>query len=242
MKRLIAFLLCAALCCFQQDSRAQGWFPLVKAGGGGGFSLTFKNSAGSASTGVTTINYGTLTWGSGCSALAIPISWYNTTVTDTVSSVSVGGSTVGVSQVSGVFVASNSGGVSLDMWELVAPAGTSAAISVTYSGLVAFNSAISVYCIVTTTTTRSAASNGGPNATAAVAGAVTVPSGGGAVAMATDVNGHTITFTNATSDGNNTGGGAFFGWGHTTSTGSVTVTATPSLSDSTVVGVAAWGP
>ncbi len=33
MKRLIAFLLCAALCCFQQDSRAAGVLLLAKAGG-----------------------------------------------------------------------------------------------------------------------------------------------------------------------------------------------------------------
>lgn len=40
MKRLIAFLLCAALCYFQQDSRA-GWLPLAKPASGGGSAPVF---------------------------------------------------------------------------------------------------------------------------------------------------------------------------------------------------------
>src|SRR6267142_4647715 len=35
MKRLITFLLCAALCCFQAN--AQGWLPLAKSSSGGGY-------------------------------------------------------------------------------------------------------------------------------------------------------------------------------------------------------------
>lgn len=44
VKRLIVFLLCAALCCVQQDTRAAGWLPLAKSSGGGGGAVTFFNS------------------------------------------------------------------------------------------------------------------------------------------------------------------------------------------------------
>jgi hypothetical protein len=44
MKRLIAFILCAALCCFHGQSSAQGWLPLA-APSSGGSALTFTPTA-----------------------------------------------------------------------------------------------------------------------------------------------------------------------------------------------------
>jgi hypothetical protein len=55
MKRLIAFLLCAALCCFQVQ--AAGWLPLASPGGGGGaVTLNVKgtiNTVAGTNTGVS---------------------------------------------------------------------------------------------------------------------------------------------------------------------------------------------
>lgn len=66
VRRLIVFLLCAALCCFQQDTRAAGWLPLVKSGGGGGGNVTFDNAASSTTAGpISTFTTPSFTVGSG---------------------------------------------------------------------------------------------------------------------------------------------------------------------------------
>jgi hypothetical protein len=43
MKRLIALLLCVALCCLQAN--AAGWLPLAKSGGGGGGTVTLQDKS-----------------------------------------------------------------------------------------------------------------------------------------------------------------------------------------------------
>lgn len=244
MKRIVATI--AVLAWFTVAAVA-GSLPLLgvgspPSGGGGGFSLTFKNSSGSATTGATLIDYGTITYGSGCAAIIIPIFWYNTASTDTVSAVSVGGSAA--SQVTGVHTAIGTGGQSIDMWEFVSPTGTAADIKVTYSANVTFNSNVSVYCLANPVSTVATASNNAAfacnNTGTPISAPVTVSSGGAAIAMTSTVSGKTMTFTNATSDGSYIGGGTFDGWGHTTTTGSVTVTATPSAADNCALGLAAW--
>lgn len=203
-----------------------------------GFSLTAQGSSGTGTIGTSVINYGTVNYGSGNNAILIAIWWYGTGTGDTVNAVSVGGSPA--TQVSGVFAPNPQ---SLDLWQLNSPAGSSANITVTYSAPVTYNSNVTIYGLVSTNTSlRSANSTASVGASASVSAAVTVPAGGSAIAIAGDLNGQALSFTNATQDGTYTGGGVSFVWGHTTATGLVTVTATPLALDTNTLGVAAYGP
>ena len=242
-KLLTAWIVLAAIVV--ASAPVSAWWqsvPQVAIAAGGGFSLTAQGNAGSATTGTNSINYGTVSYGSGCNAVIVLVYWYNSTITDVVSSLTVGGS--GATQVAGVNAAVSAGGQSIDMWQLNSPSGSSANITVNYSGNVTYNSNVTAYCLVSTTTAASSTnkaafscSTGSP-----ISAAVTVPAGGGAITMTSTTGGATMAFTNATSDSTYTGGGTFDGWGHTTATGSVTVTATPSGSDGCTLGLAAFGP
>lgn len=255
--RFIAWTLAFALAFFPTIASvriASGLSPQIKAtvldyhapapsGGGGSFSLTAQGSAGSATIGTASINYGTVSYGTGCNAVLIGIWWYTTASFDTVTAVSVGGSPA--SKVSAGFLVG--GANQVDLWQLNSPVGTSANITVTFSANVTFNSNVTLYCMVTTTTTVSAVANNGATATTCGTGtpvtmSLAIPSGGGALAFALNASGQVLTFTNATSDGVYTGGGVQDRWGHTTSTGTVSISATPAGTDTCTIAGASWGP
>jgi hypothetical protein len=208
---------------------------------GGGFSLTAQGSAGSASTGVTSINYGTVSGGLGCNADIIGVFWYNSATTDTITSLTYNG--VSASHVGTKQTGANNGGQSTDFWQLNT-AQTTGAIVVNFSANVTYNSNVVVYCLVSGNTTLQNSNGAGfsCNNVSPVSAAVTVPAGGTAIALAAMASGSVTTFTNATSDGTYTGGGTFDIWGHTTATGSVTVTATPTGSDDCALNLVAYGP
>jgi hypothetical protein len=243
MRRPIAVL--CALVALIWPSIAQ--VPMTGAGTGtpkgSSFSLTAQGSSGSSTTGNTIINYGTVSYGSGCNAVLIGIWWYPTAGSNVVSGVSVGGSAA--SQVSASFT--SQGSFSMDLWQLNSPAGSSANITVTYSANVTFNSNVTAYCLVTTTTAVSAVAHNGAGPVSCgvaspVSATISVPAGGGAVVITGDNNGQVLSFTNASSDGVYVGGGVQDRWGHTTSTGSITVSSTPAGTDTCAIAAASWGP
>lgn len=217
-------------------------YNIAISGGGGSFSLTAAGNTGSATTGTGSISYA-VTWGSGCNAVVFEIFWYNTTTTNVVSSIT---GITGATQIAGV--ANNDGnntGESIDMWQYNSPVGTSATITVNFSGNVTFNSNVTTYCLVsahTTPTSSSSTAGFACNAVTPITGSVTVPSGGVAIAMATAGSGSVISWTNATSDTGSpyTGGGTQDAWARVAAT--ATVSSTPSGADRCTLGWAAWGP
>lgn len=214
------------------------------AGGGGGFSLTAQGSAGSATTGTTTINYGTVSYGSGCNAVIAVVFWYNTGTADTISSLTIGGNST--TAIAGTAANDGTGGgQSIAMRQWSSPSGTSGAVSVTYSANVTYNSNVTLYCLISGNTTVSATNapaGGACNNVAPITGSITVPASGTAITAASTQGGQVISWTNATADGTYTGGGTQDAWGHTTATGSVNVSATPAGSDNCAMSLAAWGP
>lgn len=243
MKRLFGVILACALLISAASAQLTmtgvgGGFGA--GGGGGGFSLTAGTGAGNASTG-TSLSYA-VTWGSGCNAVIFQVFWYNTATTDNVSSLT---GITGATQIASTKAAVSNGGQSVDMWQYNSPSGTNATVTVNYSAATTYNSYLQPWCLVSTNTTVSdvdaqafSCDVGSPISSTGF----TVPSGGGGIAMTSTTGGATMTFTNATSDGVYTGGGTQDRWGHTTSTGALTVTATPGGPDGCTLSVAAWGP
>jgi trimeric autotransporter adhesin len=124
--------------------------------------------------------------------------------------------------------------------------GTSGTVTVTYSGGVV-RSGIYVYSILTSTPTP--ASGNSVSSTSAVTGltaSLTVPSSGvGFVGIVNQQTGNTQSFTNASLDSSNALSGATnsSAAGHTTSTGSVSITGTSSgTANNMTMSMAAWGP
>lgn len=231
---------------FAQSSPIPGFPPgvfsnkaaLDPAPSGGSFSLTYESDAISSAT-TPTISYGTLTWGSGCNALVTPVQWYNTNLTDSITAITVGANTP--AQISGVQVTNNNGNVTSDAWEMVAPTGTSGTASVTYSFPPTFTSVIGSYCLVSAHTTATATAHNSGFGTS-ISQSIVVPSGGAALIVASANSGSTISLTNGTVDVVITTGGVYMVFGHTTATGTVSVTVTVGASDNLTLGLAAWGP
>ncbi len=193
------------------------------------------------------MTYTGVTWGSGCNAVVLVVYWYNSNQTDTITGITAVGAGTPV-QIPSAQDGTNGGGQSIDVWQITGPTATSAAVVVTYSNATTYNSNVTPYCLVSGNTTAGTAQHnrnfGGAGGcdTGLAAPAVTVPGGGQAVVGAGSVSGQVISFTNATSDGVYTGGGTQDRWGHTTATGSVTVTATSAAGDNCVITVVPYGP
>lgn len=239
LRSLLLWLWLGLAPVFAQVGQAPSPAQLRPVPSGGSFSLTFGSQAASSSTG-TTISYGTVTWGPGCSAVILAVNWYNTNQTDTISSISVGAQSA--SAIAGATIGAAPVQVSSSLWQLNSPSGASALVSVTYSAATTYNSSVAAYCLVTSNTTvqssNSAAALTGVNASAAVS----VPTGGGAVVTGGSYSGAAITWTNATQDAVVTTGGVYQSAAHTTATGSVTVTNTPAAATANTVSIAAFGP
>ena len=204
---------------------------------GSSFSLTYESNATIQSAGPT-VDYGTMTYGPGCTRVVVAIAEFGSA--SAVSSATVGGTSA--TQVSGAAV-TNSNGFS-DIWEAAAT-GTSGDVQVTYNGNpISYGpgSSVALYCLITTNPTGTGA-NGNLNwgAGSTVSQNITVPTGGGSIAVVEAGSAaETYTWTNATQDASSTDGVAAFA--HTTTTGTVNVSATMSTPPSALMlSLAAWG-
>lgn len=201
------------------------------------FSLTYESSASSSAT-TSTIDYGTLSYGSGNTRVILAIA-NRVDLGVTVTSASIGGTSL--SHISGAY--ESGGGVDMvDMWISTAPlAGSSGDVQVTYSGTVfGPSSAVALYNLVTTTPAPSATNIGSTPNGASAGAAISIPTGGGGAVVANCENGSIISGTNFTIDANLNSGRQVFG--HTTSTGSVTPTVNSSSTDAMVISATSWAP
>lgn len=215
-------------------------------GGSVPFSLTYGGSGTSTNIISTTQSYGTITWGSGCSALVNGILWYQTvTIGSTIASKS--DNSVAASQISGAIAQGANlaaGDIAADAWEVTAPSGTSGAVSVTYSTPPSYNQSVAVYCLVSShPTAGTPATVVQGTASSSISTSVTVPSGGAALVMVQTYSGQAFTLSGATVDVTITTGGVQQVFAHTTATGSVTVTATSTGGTATwVMSLVPFGP
>jgi hypothetical protein len=213
------------------------WLPLFVAATSS-FSLVLGGSASSSNTSLTTIDYGTVTYASGCTRVIAAAQWYTG---GTISGITIGGTAL--AQISGAHVTNSS--IADDMWESSASlAGSSGDVQITYSAAPNYTSSVALYCLKTTTPISSAQATNGFNATATVSAPITIPSGGGAIAITQSQFGTSLSsWTNAATDTTVTLGGTQQVYAHTTATGSTTITATYSGStDGGALSVVAWGP
>jgi hypothetical protein len=213
-------------------------------GGGGGFALAYQSSATTTNTSLTTLDSGTLTYGSGNTRVIVALEWINNgSSANTVTGVTIGG--VALSQVSGAYV-TNGGAfaVSVDVWMSTGPlSGSSGDVQVTYSAPVGFAGSIALYNLVTSTpapgTPATTFNINAPSLTVSA----TIPAGGGAIALFVGQNGTAFSsWTNAATDVDVAPGGAHQIYGHATATGTVSVTGTLTGNDGVVLSVVPWGP
>ena len=203
-------------------------------------------NAGTNTAVFTSVNLGTAA--SNRVIAVIPMSRATAIPPTTVTSVAFTvGATATLSQVSGAAANPGAGQVVLtDIWYASVPSGTSATITVVWSGT-NNRSGIYVYAINTSTPTPSSGANIGTNNVMTLTQSITVPAGGvGIAGWMTQQTGNTDTFTaGATLDNASALAGALNGVaaGHTTATGSVSVTASSTPTGNTMaMSLASWGP
>jgi hypothetical protein len=239
----VFLLVCACLLYLLQ---AQAQVPLTGAGkgspgGGVTFSVTYESQQDTTTT-TATQNFGTMSYGTSPSVVVAMLCWSGTT---TVSGITING--VSGSQVSGAYTTVSGINQSADAWYVVAPGGSSGNVTVTFAG--ALSSAtvtawVSLYNIQTATTTPSAANQSNSNNTSSLNAAVTIPSGGAAIASYCSWIGEPFnTWTNATSDHTSATGNLSQNVGHnSSSSGSTTITGSTTGSNSATLGIVAWNP
>lgn len=201
--------------------------------------LTYESISSIAANGATT-NFGTMTYGSGCTRVIIAMVNYSAG-SNQATAVIVNG--ISASAVSGAFL---NGAVNLngDIWITNSSvSGSSGVVSVTWTGTTAFGATAALYCLTTTTATRSDVQTinqlvSPPSVT------LSVPTNGVGVALYTqEVNNPLTSWTGATQDATANAGGAALELyvAHTTATGSVPITANSSTNGGMLV-AASWGP
>jgi len=215
---------------------------------GTAFSLTYQSSNGVNSGASTTVDYGTLSYGSGNTRVIVLATWGQASG-ETISGVTIGG--VALTQISGAFSTVGGSGVigASDIWMSTAPlAGTSGDVRITYSATPGSGiTGVALYNLQTTTPTPAHVANTTAFNSPTASTAITVPSGGAAIAITATWGfaASSVSFTaGATQDAN-------FPLpifsnpvlvGHTTSTGSVTVTATYNANAGAPMSLVSWGP
>lgn len=200
------------------------------------FSLTYESSNNVNDTTNTTVDYGTLSYGSG-NIRVVALIVYRTTTSGVVG-VTIGGTSL-------TQISSAAGGVFpdyVDAWISTAPlAGSSGDVQVTYTGPLAGaspGSGVALYNLVTGTPAPSATNTGSTGFGPSTSTTLTVPSGGAATVVGNSEGTSIASGTNFTIDAH-VGQGVV---GHTTSTGSVTPTINSSASDAMVISATAWAP
>lgn len=250
---LAVLLVCVGLFCLAQaPSRAQGWLPLGAASGGGGsFSLTyatFANNAPTCCSGVTLVDFNTLTWGPGCNALVVDVTFSGPPTAIDVSGISIGGSGgtggLGGSEVTGSYASNTSGNVFSTIWQTSgAPSGSSGDVGVSFTGAVGqFSSDVSValYCLISAHLTGVGANS--QTFATSVSQSIAVPSGGKGIAAVLQSSSGAVTLTNATLDKGPVGSSVFSNFASVTGNGSTIAVTAGGPNVSWALSEAAWGP
>jgi hypothetical protein len=210
-------------------------------------SLTYETLA-TETGGTSTATFSSVTFGTANSnrvLIFITGSRVTSGLSNTVSSANIRG--VSASQVPSAAVTGTGGNITSDIWYASVPTGTSGTIVVNWANANT-RSGICVYNLVTATpvATHGGSSSGQTALSLSFTASLTVPlSGYGVVGAVFQQTGNTLSFTNATQDVSGTLGAATNGieCGHTTSTGSVALTAsqTPTSNFGTL-SAASWSP
>jgi hypothetical protein len=236
---LIAILLfCAGLFCLAQaPSRAQGWLPLGQASGGSSV-LTFENGYTVSSSGSTSVDFGTVSYTSGCTEQVIIVGGLVQTGTFGVTSVTM--NSASGTEVPSALVTDSS--VGADVWT-ASPSGSSGDLTIVFSTAMWDHPVVGLYCLQTTHSTPGTPVTN-QNSSTSIATTISVPSGGSAVSIAyTQSGASTVSWTGATGNYQQFGGGGQGGGPAVTSTsGSQTLTATFNHSNINVMTSVAWQP
>jgi hypothetical protein len=203
------------------------------------FSLTFESGTSSGTSNLTTLDYGTLTYGAGGTRIIVAVGWSANAIS-AISGITIGGTAL--AQVSGAYFNGGAFGVNFDIWETTGPlAGSSGDVQITYtaapnSGL---GSGVALYNLVTSTPTAFATNAPSGGFSTNFNPTINVPTGGVGIVVAGNNSASTYTFTSAAQDvveGANV-------FAHTTAVGSpVTVGITASNSGVWGASAASWGP
>jgi hypothetical protein len=202
-------------------------------------SLTYKSDATSAAT-TGTIDYGTMSYGSGCTRVIAAVAEYETVDNppNLITSVTINGASLSGTGAS----ARTSGNHFLtDIW-YGAPTSSSGDVQIVWGSAPAGFSAVFLYCLVTTTPTVGTPQTGAASSATSVATSspLVVPAGGFGVAVTGVDNGNTVSsWVNATQDA--TIDSNIFYAAHTV-TGSITITANFSGSSNSELSTAPWSP
>jgi hypothetical protein len=216
---------------------------------GGSSSLTFESISSIATNGTAT-NFGTMTYGSGCTRVIIVMVNFDTS-SNPATAVTVNGVSAAAVNPGGSSPAFINGGsnanvtVNGDIWETnSAVAGSSGTVSITWTNATTFGATAALYCLVTATPAANSTANDATGSGSSPSITLSVPSGGfGLVGFTNSTNNGVTSWTGATADANADDGGSALQLyvAHTTSTGSVAVTANQSGFGGIVFG-ASWNP
>jgi hypothetical protein len=132
MKRLIVFLLCTALCCFQQDTRAAGWLPLAKSSGGASVALDSCGALQDYGSAGTSQTYTLLTVGTGSNrALVVGTYYFDNTITAPAVHWDSSGTNQAMTSIANL--GTSGGGVRIELWGLIAPTSGNKTLTVTWT-------------------------------------------------------------------------------------------------------------
>ena len=245
MKQFVAWALSLLLAI--APASAQMTMTGVGGGGfgvaaGGSFALTYQDSK-TAASGSTPLTYTGFTVAGGATRTVAVVLWQGG-ATPGITSMTIGG--VACTQVSSAF-ANVGGDQSADVWiSNSAITGGTINVAITYASSTSYYSAVALYNLTTATPSPGPAANAvnSSPAPSISVGAITIPTGGGAVFGAFEYFGATgsITSGNVAIDASPAAGGITWYFGHGTATGSQTATFTYSGNDNGVATFASWGP
>jgi hypothetical protein len=205
------------------------------------FALSYQSSAATTST-VSPVDYGSLAYAAGATRTVCVVQWHDGTAPG-ISGINVGG--VSFTQVTGAYAITADANVDVWISNSPLPAGPGS-VTLTYLSKIDWSSAVALYNLTTTNPTAGTPAIGTragafPTITA---GPVSIPVSGGAIFATFPYSGTTASVSsgNAVIDASPAAGGKLFYFGHTTATGSQSVTLTYGVNDGGIMTLVPWGP
>lgn len=250
MKRVLLIAAFLFSLCVPASSQfngcSAGFCAPVSSGGVTPATCTFEAFA-TENAGTATGTYSSVSFGAAASnrvLAVVPVSRTTSTQPNPITGATIG--STGATQVTSAANDNGANAVNSDIWYASVPAGTSGTVTVNWTNANT-RSGIALYSILTSTPTPHAGNNNFANGANSVTQSISVPTNGcGIVGMITQQTGNTLSFSaGATQDQSNALAGATNGFesGHTTTTGTVSVTASMTGTANTMaMSLASWGP